>query len=381
MRLTKSILSLALFPCVILAVLSFIPAALLVHIGETREGRLFGATTLVQLPVPILLWIAAILRKRRKCLFTAAGLALIAGVLLCVCYLRTPDGESAPGSAARSVFTGTARYTRGSIANLVPEIDQLKLGTYLFPRIDPFIDSAQAVRVRELFLGVYRDMRQSEEFVRLGSVMNDVYRDLFLRSRPSGHLYEYVPPDAAHTEPLPVILFLHGSLGNFKGYLWVWRQFADAHGYAVVAPSFGAGNWYLPGGVETVEHARQYAADHPRMNANRIYLAGLSNGGTGVSRAATRNPEAYVALIFISAVMEKDVLLAPAFVEGWKKKRILLVHGAKDRRIPVPLPRAVAAGLARHDVAVESHEYAEEDHFLFFSAWDRLSKDIAAWVE
>jgi pimeloyl-ACP methyl ester carboxylesterase len=223
-------------------------------------------------------------------------------------------------------------------------------------------------------------MRRSEDFVRLGSVLNCAYRDMFLGSRPAGHLYEYVPPAGKDAGPLPVILFLHGSLGNFKGYLWVWKRLADRHGYAVVAPTFGAGNWYLDGGAQAVERARSYCARHPRMDAGRIFLAGLSNGGTGTSRAAAANPEGYAGLVFISPVMEPEVLSSEAFAAGWKGRRVLVLSGSEDRRIPIGYVRDAVKGMAERGAAVTSRLYPGEDHFLLFSRPEEVMRDIAAWL-
>jgi predicted esterase len=178
-----------------------------------------------------------------------------------------------------------------------------------------------------------------------------------------------------------VILFLHGSLGNFKGYLWLWKRFADEHGYAVVAPSFGVGNWSLAGGLEAIEGARQHCIDHPRMDGKRIILAGLSNGGMGVSRAASTTPAAYAGLVFISPVIERDAIGTKRFLNGWNGRRVLVLHGSIDRRIPLQYVEKAVALLEEHGVNVESKFYADEDHFLLFSAWNQVSSDIAAWIE
>jgi len=333
--LSRSLLGIAVFFYIVLAMPAVTLAVLLVTGGETTHGRIFGLACILAFPAPVLLWFSSFLKKRRRWHITAACLLVLAVILAVICYCMTPDGNGVAGSGVKSVFVGKTSYRRASIANLVPEIDQLKLGTYVFPRIDPFIDAKQGVRIRNLFLNVYRDMRQSDDFVQLGSVLGYVYRDMFLNSRPTGHLYQYVPPAEKDGSRLPVILFLHGSLGNFRGYLWVWKRFADKHGYAIVAPTFGAGNWFLDGGIEAVEQARQYCLNHPRMDGKRIILAGLSNGGTGVSRVAAQNPTAYQGLIFMSPVMESEIVSGEAFIKGWKGRRVFVLSGSEDRRIPI----------------------------------------------
>jgi pimeloyl-ACP methyl ester carboxylesterase len=353
-------------------------SSLLIVRGETAQARLFGSAAVLSVAIPLVSW--ASVRLRRKIGFVVVGILGAAALgLLCVCYGLTPDGSSLPGSRVRSHYRGSVSYRRASVANLVPEVDQLKLGTYVFPLLDPFIDRKQAKRIRSLFLDTYHEMDESPEFECLGSVMNYVYRDLLLNSRPSGHFYEYLP-QTAQGEKLPVILFLHGSLGNFKGYLWLWKRFADRYGVAVVAPSFGMGDWQRKGGEEVIQEARQYCCDHPRMNGAEIYLVGLSNGGKGISRAAGRTPQAYKGLVFISPIMEDKLLLDDPFLAGWQGRRILILHGAVDRRIPAVYIRGTAQALQKRGIVVYAKYYENEDHFLVFSSWDEISKDMFGWM-
>ena len=58
--------------------------------------------------------------------------------------------------------------------------------------------------------------------------------------------------------------------------------------------------------METIDWAYTYCINHLELDAQHILLAGLSNGGIGVSRAASRNPTRYQALLYISSVMEED---------------------------------------------------------------------------
>ena len=116
----------------------------------------------------------------------------------------------------------------------------------------------------------------------------------------SGHIYTYVPPHAPG-ERLPVLLFLHGSFGNFKGYFYLWRRFADQHHWIVACPSFGFGNWYRSVGPPAIARALERTLAGTPADPERVVLAGLSNGGTGVVRAAaSATPKAYAGLIFLS---------------------------------------------------------------------------------
>ncbi len=81
---------------------------------------------------------------------------------------------------------------------------------------------------------------------------------------------------------------------------------------AVRRPTFGFGFWG-PGGVAAVERARVDALARLPIDAGRVYLAGLSDGGKGVTRTAAAHPDHYRGLIYLSPTMLLAELGAPAF--------------------------------------------------------------------
>lgn len=375
----RFILALLMMFYIILAVPALALAGMLLMHAETSPGRLFAGGVLTGVPIPVMLWFASYLRRRRGVLRVAAWLGFVALLLLGADYTLTPNGRPMPGSPARSIFTGTASYHRASIANLVPEFDQLVLGARLVPALDRLMDPANATELQTQVRKVYGEMLRSPEFECLGSAMNLTYRDLLLGDRPTGHLYEYIPKSDS-SAPLPVILFLHGSLGNFRGYLWVWKRIADEHGFAIVAPTFGTGNWDAPGGDVAIERARLYCSAHPKLDPSRIYLAGLSNGGRGVCLGAGQTPDAWRGLVLISPVVDTRLLLTDAFKRRWAGKPILVLHGTADNRIPVGyIDRAVETikGLSPR---IEYERFDRQTHFLFFTIRRQVQDRIGIWL-
>lgn len=370
-------LGLALFSFIMLP--AFYLAILLVCLPETFKGFLFGFAVLIFFFVIILLFISFYFKEKRKILITFFVSLALVGILLAACYFLTPDGKNSENSNVKSIFSGTAKYDRSSIANLVPEIDQFKLATYVFPLIDPFIDRVNSTRLRNLCLNIYREMRCSNEFNKLGSVLNLCYLDIFTGTRPTGHIYEYVPKS---NQTLPVIIFIHGSLGNFKGYLWCWKKFADKNQFAIIAPTFGAGDWNKEGGVEEILRAVEYCKKNPKFDCSKIYLVGLSNGGKGVSRAIlSSSPSSFKGIIYISAIIEDEIIWEDDFIGKCKSQNILVLHGEKDRRIPLKFITPIVDKLAKDGINIKSKYYPSEDHFLMFSDWTGLSKDIRDWLK
>jgi pimeloyl-ACP methyl ester carboxylesterase len=353
-----------------LALVPALFALVLLPVAETWRGRAFAVAGLCLLALPPVV-LRALLRKTRPRILWAAGVAALFGVLLFVLYVASPDGRPLPGSPLRSEFLAQARYRRFAVAALLPEIDQVKLGTYVAPVLDPIIDRKQARRIRAVTMRHYRAMEADPQFAALGTVLPYAYAD-----EDPAHLFAYAPPHAPG-ERLPTILFLHGSAGNFKSYFWLWKRFADQTRMNVVCPSFGFGNWDERGGVDAIERARAWAVANLGADETRIFLAGLSNGGRGVTRAAATRPDAYRGLVLLSGVLEDDVL-RPAAKRALPP--MLVIHGEDDDRVLAGEVKKSVARLRARGVSVDEWFVSREDHFLFFDRDEEVLARVAQWV-
>ncbi len=368
-------------------VIIYVAAVVVVGLGlglyaETWLGRaaFLAATLLGLLPWAVGHWATGHSLLSRKARPALACLVLI-GLSLGFVVSNAPDGRSRPGSRVSNRFVGEDwPFPRYSPANLVPEIEQIKLGVAVTVPTVPFVDLAQAQHILDVTMPIYRQMEQDPDFRSLGSVMGWAYAELWGGRFDYGHYYLYLP-ETAPGDKLPAIIFLHGSGGNFKTYLWLWSQWAEERGWAVICPSFGFGNWDRPAGVEAIQTAVDHALDTLPLDPTRLYLVGLSNGGRGVSRAAVLAPEQYRGLVFLSSIIEEEVVLGDDFVQGWRDRPVLVLHADQDRRIPARYVRDRVAGLKRAGVNVSYREYAREDHFLFFSQPDAVLDRIGAWLE
>jgi len=370
------ILIIVLYSAAILPV-AYLALLLLLH-GITTGGRFFAIGTVLLLSVPIL-FAGRILCPKLTPKYLVAGVLLGGIAAYGICYILSPPGYNPSEAQIHSRYSSPAKYHRASIANLVPEIDQLLLGSYLLPGLDPYIDNEKAERIRRVFLNVYRPMRKSLGFRRLGSVLGQTYRDILFTAPVGTHFYEYIPENNTNS-PLPVIMFIHGSLGNFKGYLWILKSLADKKGFAVVAPTFGVGNWNKTGGINHIEQMQKYCVDHPTFDGNQIYLAGLSNGGIGALRAARNNPDAYNGLILISAVIDPAILQKRDFIRGWRNRPVLVIHGLKDLRIPASHIKMCETVMKKNQIPVTSCYYPDQDHFLLFAEDKKVINDIKEWL-
>jgi predicted esterase len=166
--------------------------------------------------------------------------------------------------------------------------------------------------------------------------------------------------------PHAAVLFLHGFAGNFTIQCWLVAQAAREIQAVTVCPSVGwRGMWWTPDGEQIVRTTIAYLR---QRGIERIYLAGSSNGGIGVTHLAPRLSGDLVGLIFISGV-DADVPL-PALPS-------VIVQGTTDARMPALLARqaaqAAGAGTTYHEVP--------GDHFILAKQADMVRMALGNWLQ
>lgn len=249
----------------------------------------------------------------------------------------------------------------------------------LLPLGDPYVSFAQASRLRSLVLPTYEAMDADADFRDIGSVMGTALRELFHLEFRTGHYYVFLP-ETAGNEKVPCLVFLHGLGGNVKACLWVLSRLSKKSGCAVIAPTFGMGNWDKPGGAEfVVDVVREAIATLP-LDPERVFLMGYSNGAMGVTRAAIRDPALFMGLIYLSPITEDDLFSMDAFSRQSRGRRILFLHGGRDNRIPRSFVEGTAGFLKRIGCRVQLKIYDEDDHFMLFSQQEALLDDVSRFM-
>lgn len=309
------------------------------------------------------------------------SIALFPVAIIVLILLFSPDGHPDPStSPVQHRFVGASEFSRFTPANVFPEAEQVNLGFLLMPYLDPILTHQQTHEISTFTLDIYEQMEANEHYSELGSVMGFAYDEVFRGAVETGHYYLHLPNTSRSDEPLPVLLFLHGSAGNFKSYTWVWSQFAEDHKLALIVPSYGFGNW---GRAESTDHILPILEDAQQVasiDLSRIYLAGLSNGGLGVSKLAYDMPNRWQGLIFISPVMDTDRTDSEVFQQSWAGRAVFIATGTADNRIPLQYVRNRVAILEEGGVEVDYIEYEGEDHFLFFSQSDHIFQELSEWL-
>ena len=353
---------------------------MLLSVSATWEGRSFGVAFLLLSLAPGLASYGC-LKNRRVYRRTGGGLALVAIAFLLQPIAKAPVGAASPSAKVRHLYSGGGdHFNRFGAGNVLPELDQLLLAYRVMAVIDPVFTLHQAKALGGWTTEIYRELERDAGFHALGSTMPIVYADLLGTSSAPTHSLLYIPDSLDRSQGAPVLIFLHGSGGNFKAYTWLLSQLSESLGMVIVAPSNGAGNW-RPGEASTlIAAALSEASKFVSIDEKRIDVMGLSNGGVAVSELLSERGSMLRSFIFVSPVFSSDRSRRGSGIDLQTARDVLVVTGGADDRVSGDYVMAEVSRLQRRGISVTAQIIPEADHFLFFSHRARLVSQLEEWL-
>lgn len=209
----------------------------------------------------------------------------------------------------------------------------------------------------------------------------------------------YVPTGYSQARDWPVILFLHGSgesgsdglLQTEVGLGAALRRHAQRYPAIAIfpqTPSPTSGH-ALTASISLAMLDRTQA--ELRTDRRRVYLTGLSMGGSGAIYLAARHPERFAALVAVcgwvatpGSEMDRverehiDRSLLDATAQKLAALPVWLFHGDADTAVPVEQSRQLFAALQRAGATARYTEIPDGNH----NAWDRAyqEEDMPAWL-
>lgn len=300
------------------------------------------------------------------------GLTALGAAIWVACWLLSPSTVSPGNARLRSVYFGDSRPRRWSPVWLVNERDQARFGGWVLPLIDPYATPAVAKEFRTTSERLYREVASDREINRAGSVLGEAYLDLLGRGETLRHLYVYRPDIEGK---LPVVVAFHGWLGNMKGQVWLWSEFAERNRCAVVMPTFRNGVWEGAEAERMLDDVLRFIDGEPDFDQRRIVVAGLSNGAWGVTAWAKRHVGRYLGLIYVVPAIQgtEDATGLP---EAVGERPILVVHGEDDNRIPSECIKSWCKLMEHRGCTVERLSYPKQGHLLMATAQESFMKDV-----
>ncbi len=187
-----------------------------------------------------------------------------------------------------------------------------------------------------------------------------------------------VPKDLKNGGKYPLLLFLHGAgekgNDNQKQLKHDPTKLApkgvfEKNPMIVVAPQCPADQFWSGPTLETViKMVKDFQKELP-VDAQRIYITGLSMGGYGTWSALAMEPKLFAAAIPICGGGD------PASVHKFDKVPIWAFHNDGDPTVTVEGSRSMIAALKKAGGDPKYTEYQSTQH----DAWSRTYKDPGLW--
>ncbi len=185
----------------------------------------------------------------------------------------------------------------------------------------------------------------------------------------------YVPENYDGKSARPLVILLHGAMGDERTYFngtydpAIIKSEADKRGVILVAPN-GRGRFSGYVGLaaeDTFEVINCVMRDY-RIDASRIYLTGHSMGGSGVWSVAAAKPELFAAIAPVAGGGVAQASARNQIFDKIKSLPIFITHGAKDTIVPAARSREMFEAAKKAGLKVNYTEVADADHVLIVGA-------------
>lgn len=195
---------------------------------------------------------------------------------------------------------------------------------------------------------------------------------------PDGKLVPYrlyIPKSYDGAVPKPLVVMLHGALGDESYYFSglfdpaVIKGEAERRGW-ILASVNGRGRFsgYQGSGADdTFEVVKCVTRDY-QIDASRIYLTGHSMGGFGAWLIASARPELFAALAPVSGGMPLKGDALNALLQKVKALPVMIVHGARDGIVAPQLSREISATAQKAGLKVTYLEVPDADHLTVLAS-------------
>ena len=163
----------------------------------------------------------------------------------------------------------------------------------------------------------------------------------------------FVPPGYDPEVASPLVVCLHGA--GFTGDSYLERWATRLGEWSILAcPTTMAGTWWTRPSEELVLATIESVRAQYRIDPDRIYLTGMSNGGIGAWIIGMHHAPRFAAVAPMASGID-DVLFP--FLENLRHTSLYVIHGAKDQIMPVWLSRNVTNELAQLGIAFTYREH------------------------
>lgn len=148
----------------------------------------------------------------------------------------------------------------------------------------------------------------------------------------------YVPESYAPQTNWPLVIGLHGGYGRGDDYIWTWLRPAKSQGYIVLSPKSADVTWSvlnLSRDTNAIVAMLDAVCDTYAVDRSRVYLTGLSDGGTFAYLMGLSKPDLFAGVAPIAGDILHGMADNMLRQKQGKDLPLFIVHGAHDAIFPV----------------------------------------------
>src|SRR6185295_13996736 len=147
----------------------------------------------------------------------------------------------------------------------------------------------------------------------------------------------YVPTSYRPTKDYALVICLHGAGFTGDSYLERWKSRLGDN-YVLACPTLIQGTWWTRTAEELVLATIREVVSRYRIDLDRVFLTGMSNGGIGAYIIGSHHAAELAGLAPMASGL--DSVLLP-FLENLRHTPVYIIHGSQDQVMPVEMSRSI----------------------------------------
>ncbi len=166
----------------------------------------------------------------------------------------------------------------------------------------------------------------------------------------------YVPEGYNPEHAYPLVVCLHGAGFNGSTYLQRWsKRLGKDH--LLACPTIDEnGEWWTRKPEALVKAVLADVTRQYHIDANRVFLSGMSNGAVGAFAIGTHQADRFAALTPMAGCYPLGLY---PLLQNFRMTPLYLLHGSEDTIMPVQCSRDVFTELARLGIPASYREHDE----------------------
>ncbi len=212
-------------------------------------------------------------------------------------------------------------------------------------------------------------------------------------------LYHLVRPPRVASERPPVLVFLHGYGSHEEDLFGLAEDFSPEFFVVSVRAPLSAGPggfaWFpvdfTPEGLiadekvalnsrERLEQLLEVLPERYQTDPRRVLAVGFSQGAIMAASVALASPESLGAAVLMSGRILESSLVSAAPLSRLSQTSYLIVHGTKDRVLPVENGRKSRLALEKLGLQPQYQEY-EMEHTISKESLELVTTWSRRWLE